>query len=216
MESPWALPFQSEDVIPEPSHTRRPFPPWNLDVLNYVTLYTWKSLRLPKSHHTEDLSRFPAMHIDIVLEVLSHLHPLDLLSISSTCRSFRDLLLSPASDTIWRDSFSHDGTDRLRPPPPPKSMSSARGWAALIYGQNICDECGAPGPCADYSLWRRTCRRKCLSPQLHTEIPGYPRGHEIYRLIPRTGISNPPRFFPADGIDVLEERSTCSGVSYFA
>ncbi|KAJ7616578.1 hypothetical protein FB45DRAFT_1034899 [Roridomyces roridus] len=196
MDSPAVLPFQAEEYIPEPTSTCRLFPPWDLDILNCLTFGTWKSLRVPKSRHTKDLSLFSAMHLDIILEVLSHLHPLDLLSVSSTSRTFRDLLLSPTGDTIWRNSFSDDGTDRLVPPPPPKSMSPGR-WAALIYGHNICDECGASGTPPNYYLWRRV----CTNCRHDLDLPWYARGHEIYGLIAQTGISH----LTAEGQVILEQ-----------
>ncbi|KAJ7636498.1 hypothetical protein FB45DRAFT_906712 [Roridomyces roridus] len=173
-----SLPFQAEDVIPEHSRGRRPLSPWDLQIFNFVAFETWKSLSVPKSHRTEDLSIFPATHLDIILEILSHLHPLDLLHVSRTSRSFYTLLLSSTCDSIWRNSFS-EGTDRLVPPPLPEI-----------------DECGASNTPPNYYFLGRICM------ECHRDLylPGYDRGHQIYSLIPSTGLSH----LNADGQVILD------------
>ncbi|KAJ7608204.1 hypothetical protein FB45DRAFT_877369 [Roridomyces roridus] len=209
------LPFSSTDSLPEFNMSHRPFPPWDLEILNYVTLDTWTSLRVPKSKAFEDLSMFPSMHLDIILEVFSHLHPLDLLSVARSCREFRDLLHSPTAESTWWNAFTGDGSVEHpvpMPTPPPKSIPTARRWAALIYGHNICDECGASETVPDFYLWRRLCTG-CMNDLLCTELPGYALGHEIYNLIPKTtrcvgdvleGWADPPQFDPAEGKAILE------------
>ncbi|KAJ7611316.1 hypothetical protein FB45DRAFT_1037646 [Roridomyces roridus] len=174
-----ALPFST----PDSSNLRnsgRPFPPRDFDTLNYVTPDTWKSLRLPKTRNHQDLSMFPSMHLDILLQVLGHLHPLDLLHLSRTSREFRELLHSATAESIWRHAFGGD----TGLPAPPKSIPSARIWARLIYGPNFCEECGEPRCLPDYTLWRRLCER-CIW-KLGKEIPGYTENHEIHDLIPKT------------------------------
>ncbi|KAJ7607762.1 hypothetical protein FB45DRAFT_1040145 [Roridomyces roridus] len=198
------LPFSSTDDLPEFPISRRPFPPWDLEILNYVTLDTWTSLRVPKSKAFEYLSMFPSMHLDIILEVFSHLHPLDLLSAARSSHEFRDLLHSPTAESTWRNAFTGNGSVEHpvpMPTPPPKSIPTARLWAALIYGHNICDQCGASETVPDFYLWRRLCTG-C-----------YALGHEIYNLIPKTtryvgevleGWEDPPQFDPAEGTAILE------------
>ncbi|KAJ7651374.1 hypothetical protein FB45DRAFT_1018723 [Roridomyces roridus] len=193
----------------------RPFPPRDFHILNYTTLETWKSLRLPKTRECQDLSMFPGMHLDILLQVLSHLHPLDLLHLSHTTHDFHDFLQSPPGELIWRKAFGGDpglpappestAVVRANPtsenirkkafegdpglPAPPKSIS-ARVWTILIYGPNICDH------------------RK-----LARAFPRYPLEHEIYTLIPRTrrtsgdtvlGTSSTSKFHPDEGKAILK------------
>ncbi|KAJ7618082.1 hypothetical protein FB45DRAFT_217462 [Roridomyces roridus] len=201
-----ALPFSAADSFDE-CNSGRPFPPRNFDILNYVTLDTWNSLRRPKSVDRQDLSIFPRMPFDVILQVLGHLHPLDLIHVSRTSRDFRELLHSPTAECIWRDAFGGD----TGLPAPPTSISSARIWARLIYGPNICDDCGMPHCLPDYTLWRRLCT-SCLY-KLDEQLPGYAYDHDIYELIPRTfrqardrtmGKGYFPRFDPAEGKATLD------------
>ncbi|KAJ7239476.1 hypothetical protein C8J57DRAFT_1372589 [Mycena rebaudengoi] len=45
------------------------------------------------------------MDLDIVLEILLYLHPLELLQISRTSKAFHELLRFPITDLTWRNSF---------------------------------------------------------------------------------------------------------------
>ncbi|KAJ7223304.1 hypothetical protein GGX14DRAFT_427331 [Mycena pura] len=105
------------------------------------------------------LEMFPEMHFDIVLEVLRHLHPLDLLHLSRTTREFRDLLHGPALDTIWRESF-------IQPLPPCPSDIPGRRWAHLLFGACTCEECGQPNTLPDFTILRRLCTQ-CMSRNYH-------------------------------------------------
>ncbi|KAJ7027090.1 hypothetical protein C8F04DRAFT_1399643 [Mycena alexandri] len=82
----------------------------NLNTVNYVAVEIWKSLCVPRDqsrlrHLSQDLSLLPSMQLDVVLEVLSHLHPLELTRVSRTNKDFRQLLHSPVSEALWRNSF---------------------------------------------------------------------------------------------------------------
>ncbi|KAJ7891925.1 hypothetical protein B0H14DRAFT_3428351 [Mycena olivaceomarginata] len=92
------------------------------------------------------------MHLDVVLEILGHLHPLMLLQVSRASKTFRQLLRSPITDSTWRNSFSAD-PQLLRCSP----QISGRRWAKLLFGPHICDECGRPGTEPDYTICQRIC-----------------------------------------------------------
>ncbi|KAJ7648224.1 hypothetical protein DFH06DRAFT_1209776 [Mycena polygramma] len=97
------------------------------------------------------LDMFPQMCIDIVLEVLAHLHPLDLIHLSRTTREFRQLLHEPGSDRIWREAF-------LAPLPRCPSEMSGRQWANRLFGSAKCEACGRSETPPDYTIWRRICQ----------------------------------------------------------
>ncbi|KAJ7627358.1 hypothetical protein FB45DRAFT_1082633 [Roridomyces roridus] len=200
-----ALPFHAVGSF-DVCNSGRQFPPRDFQILNYTTLETWKSLRLPKTRGRQDLSLFPSMHLDILLQVLSHLHPLDLLHLSRTSREFRDLLGSPPGELIWRNSFGGDpelpappksiaalpnyqyvrkkafeGQPRL--PTPSKSIPSARTWTNLIYGPNLCDV-------RSYQSSPIHAHVASALYQVSTQIADVVREisckHEIHTLIPKT------------------------------
>ncbi|KAJ7233071.1 hypothetical protein C8J57DRAFT_1532686 [Mycena rebaudengoi] len=86
-----------------------------------------RSLRIPLTSAVRapphDLGMLPSMHIDILYEVLRHLHPIDLIHLSRTSTDFCVLLLVCAAAPLWRDAFR---SLRLTvPPPPPPSTAPA-------------------------------------------------------------------------------------------
>ncbi|KAJ7736441.1 hypothetical protein B0H16DRAFT_120698 [Mycena metata] len=180
-----ALPFIADD--PAVEFFTRATPPRNLDTVNYVAVEIWKSLCVPRDqsrlqHLSQDLSLFPSMQLDVVFEVLSHLHPLELTRVSRTNKSFRQLLHSPVSDALWRNSFLI-GDDLPQCPP----QLSGRRWTKLLFGPRVCDECGEPDTDADYILQRRLCTT-CLTENLLDIVPKYAQSHELNSLhiFPRT------------------------------
>ncbi|KAJ6471953.1 hypothetical protein C8R45DRAFT_1217917 [Mycena sanguinolenta] len=92
------------------------------------------------------------MHIDVVLEVLGHLHPLDLVHLSRTTREFRTLLCGPALDRLWRESF-------VEPLPMCPSDIPGRRWAHLLFGRNECEKCRWPKAPPNFNLVRRLCTK---------------------------------------------------------
>ncbi|KAJ6540547.1 hypothetical protein B0H19DRAFT_1175821 [Mycena capillaripes] len=175
-----ALPF----IVADPSHEllERSVPVRNLETINYVTVEIWKSLRIPQTKSKsvpQDLSMLPSMQLDIVLEVLGHLHPIMLLQVSRTSKSFRELLRSPITDLTWRNSFLVDA----QLPECPRQISGRR-WMKLLFGPRICDECGQADTDADYIIWRRVCNI-CMAQNLLDEMPGYSASHELNSLVHR-------------------------------
>ncbi|KAJ7776366.1 hypothetical protein B0H16DRAFT_1006475 [Mycena metata] len=179
MDSAEALPFIIDD--PSGEFFPRVIPARDLDTVNYVAVEVWKSLCVPRDqsrlqHLSQDLSLFPSMQLDIVLEVLSYLHPLELTRVARTNKTFRQLLHSPVSDALWRNSFLV--VDSLPHCPP---QIPGRRWTKLLFGPRICDECGQPDSNVDYILRRRVCT-KCLAQNLLDTVPGYAESHELNSL----------------------------------
>ncbi|KAJ7473103.1 hypothetical protein B0H11DRAFT_2282623 [Mycena galericulata] len=128
---------------------------------NFVAVECLRALRIERTQFSTralSLDMFPGMHIDIVLEILGHLHPLDLLHLSRTNREFRDLLYAPQLDKIWRAAFH-------APLPPCPSEILGRRWAHLLFGSHTCEECGEPDTLPDFMVWRRLCSY-CMSRKL--------------------------------------------------
>ncbi|KAJ7899771.1 hypothetical protein B0H13DRAFT_1718047 [Mycena leptocephala] len=173
------LPFPIAD--PSSEFGQRSAPVRNLETVNYVTVEIWRSLRIPEiktGRIQQDLSMLPNMQVDIVLEVLGYLHPLELIQVSRTSRAFRELLHS--TDPIWRTSFLTD--DRLPQCPP---QIPGRRWVKLLFGPKICDICGQPNTDADYIIWRRVCI-PCMDENLLDVVPGYTETHELNSAVHRT------------------------------
>ncbi|KAJ7272404.1 hypothetical protein C8J57DRAFT_1715798 [Mycena rebaudengoi] len=190
-ESGWlSLPF----ILSDPATELLQRPVRNLDAINYIRVETWKSLRISKlkskSPPPGALSILPRMHLEIVLEILGYLHPLELLQISRTSKAFHELLRFAITDLTWRNSFmveDHPKTRAdLRLPRCPSQLSGRR-WAKLLFGPKICEECCQCKSSADvdYMLLRRVCDT-CVEANLLDTLPGYSASHELYSMIPRT------------------------------
>ncbi|KAH9986005.1 hypothetical protein BJV74DRAFT_547625 [Russula compacta] len=107
------------------------------------------------------LSELPTMPLDILYEILGHLHPADLLSLSRVDKAFRDLLMSRHSSFLWKTSYL------LIPDVPtcPSDMSEP-AWAHLLFGGAYCYSCGAkPVTKILFSLRRRACK-SCMRAHL--------------------------------------------------
>ncbi|KAF7351734.1 F-box domain-containing protein [Mycena sanguinolenta] len=186
-----ALPFTFADPQEEIS---RPLVR-DFSAINHVAGEAWKYLRLARarlrSSAVEDLSMLPGMHIDIVLEILGYLHPLELVQVSRINKSFRDLLEAPMTNMIWRKAFlidddpdsESDSPDDQLPQCP--SYISGRHWTKLLFGPQTCWECGKADTEPDYIIWRRVCRT-CAEGNLVDTIPGYDVAHELNSTVHRT------------------------------
>lgn len=130
----------------------------------------------------KSLSMLPDMPLDVLFEVLcapsngplpdlrriampqilALLSPADLLRVARTTKSFRRLLLSKKTLSIWKQSRKRlDDTEGSECP----SDLSEPQWASLIWGGNECQECGTkPVLKIQFSLRRRVCVR-CMKEQ---------------------------------------------------
>ncbi|KAI0723984.1 hypothetical protein C8T65DRAFT_628118 [Cerioporus squamosus] len=87
-----------EDMDERPAKRRRKNKPSNAGVASgSCTSTQGKGSRRKKS-----LSMLPHMPLDILYEILSHLHPYDLLHLARTTKAFRVLLMSRSAVTVWK------------------------------------------------------------------------------------------------------------------
>ncbi|KAJ7231486.1 hypothetical protein C8J57DRAFT_179892 [Mycena rebaudengoi] len=97
--------------------------------INYVAMQSWKELRMPLTSAVRapphDLGMLPSMHIDILYEVLFHLHPIDLIHLSRTSTDFCTLLLARTAVPLWRDAFRSPRVRSTSPGAAGRSSSSA-------------------------------------------------------------------------------------------
>ncbi|KAJ7814210.1 hypothetical protein B0H14DRAFT_1420432 [Mycena olivaceomarginata] len=213
---PFTVPDSMDEVFSEVSVRDR-------ESINYVSAETWKSFRIAQAKSKsgpQDLSMFPAMQLDIVLEILGYLHPLELLQVSRANKAFRELLYAPITDLTWRNSFlvendpdspDTDSSPYQIPLCPPHM--SGRRWARLLFGPQICQECGQSGAEVDHLLFRLVCF-PCLEKNLEDVVPGYPASHEIHTALHKTyrGVESDDdldpqrgRFWRADGSAVVAQ-----------
>ncbi|TFK66973.1 hypothetical protein BDN72DRAFT_843602 [Pluteus cervinus] len=97
----------------------------------------------------KDLGPLLNMPVEIFLEVIEHLHPLDLYHLSKTCNAMNDFIQRHSALwlTVWR---SHSV------PPPPPSFSFPR-WAEFLFGPAICDVCQNYVALPDFVHLKRYC-----------------------------------------------------------
>ncbi|EIW52750.1 uncharacterized protein TRAVEDRAFT_90169, partial [Trametes versicolor FP-101664 SS1] len=70
--------------------------------------------------------------VDIFYEIVSHLHPLDLINVARTSKPLRTLLMTRKSRSVWRSCL---GNVRGLPPCPDEMNEPA--YAALLF-ERIC------------------------------------------------------------------------------
>ena len=83
--------------------------------------------------------------VDVMLEVIAPLHPLDLFHLCMTCKGFRQFLLSKdgnlgqAVQRRWEESLDTSGL-----PPPPESVT-AQDWVVFLFERPRCQvSCSYP------------------------------------------------------------------------
>ncbi|KAF7357215.1 F-box domain-containing protein [Mycena sanguinolenta] len=212
-----ALPFTFADPAQEMSGQLVRDPA----AINYVACEAWKTLRISHkrrtgSVRTKNLNLFPSTHLDIILEVLRYLHPLELVQVERTDQSFHDLLNAPITESIWRDSFlveTHSDCPEDQLPRCPSSISG-HWWTKLLFGPQICWECGQSNTEPDYDLWRRVCT-PCAERNLVNTIPGYTETHELNSIVRRTMLNTDDyygrgRFWRSDGVAIVAQYEACA------
>ncbi|KAI0640853.1 hypothetical protein C8Q79DRAFT_417116 [Trametes meyenii] len=131
----------------------------------------------------KSLSVLPAMSIDILFEIFSHLTPRDLLTLSRTTKAFRALLHDRGSTTVWKAArYGVPGT-----PVCPDDVSEPF-WANLLFGEAKCEHCGSGVRRLAFELRRRLCMQclneACLTPaKVKKRFPGK-LGTEVLDLVP--------------------------------
>ncbi|KAF7347542.1 F-box domain-containing protein [Mycena venus] len=124
-----------------------------------------------------------SISLDVVFEILGHLHPLDVLRLSRTSKEFRELLMHKSSRPIWRSSLNNVQDM----PPCPPNMTEPQ-WISLAF-DSICQVCHKIARKVDWSLYIRVCS-KCVKTSLAHRIDictKGPKGEptvDVMQLIP--------------------------------
>ncbi|KAK6987598.1 F-box domain-containing protein [Favolaschia claudopus] len=163
----------------------------DLTKINPVAAEAWKILRIsrPRVKYAPRgcaLDLLSDMQLDIIIEIITYLHPLELSQLARVNKAFRGLLNSSATDLIWRRSFLVDDdpqNQKFRLPRCPAGISG-RQLTRLLYCPLACEVCGASIESPDYNLWRRICLQ-CTRAHLRTIPRQYKCDHELYSMIPR-------------------------------
>ncbi|KAJ7074636.1 hypothetical protein C8F01DRAFT_1101273 [Mycena amicta] len=181
---------------------------WENLAVNYVAVECWKAHRSKRRQQYLSLCLLPQMNMDILFEVLGHLHPFDLIHVSRTNKAFHQLLFCPAAGALWRSAFT-----RHPPLPPCPPEISGRRWARLLFGPQRCDECAAPNTLPDYIICRRLCTQ-CMNKKLYNGVPDYSASHPVNDLCPKTfrsdgssrdSDSDVGRLWPSAASEVVKE-----------
>ncbi|KAJ8076321.1 hypothetical protein PM082_000742 [Marasmius tenuissimus] len=117
---------------------------------NYAYAETVMLLRAEKYSGTEGsstISLFFQLPLDVQIEILGWLHPIDLLRLP---RIFPELLIS---SSIWKSSFQTHVDPALQCP---KEVSFPR-WASLLFDPHKCDECNIRHALPDFAKVERVC-----------------------------------------------------------
>ncbi|KZT09619.1 uncharacterized protein LAESUDRAFT_646055 [Laetiporus sulphureus 93-53] len=77
------------------------------------------------------LDKLPEMPLDILLEIFSHLRPLDLLHLARTTKALRTMLMSRSSISLWKGARELVG----RLPDCPSDLSEPQ-YANLLFDQH--------------------------------------------------------------------------------
>ncbi|KDQ18185.1 hypothetical protein BOTBODRAFT_42588 [Botryobasidium botryosum FD-172 SS1] len=119
------------------------------------------------------------MPFDILLEIMAHLLPDDLISLTYTGRAFRNILRRRSSAEMWRFAFANAGM-----PECPDDLTELQ-YANLAFGTH-CHQCGkSPVKKIEWALRTKLCgdcRGSLLTP--HINIRGDPR--TFYDIFPRS------------------------------
>ncbi|KAL0072271.1 hypothetical protein AAF712_000033 [Marasmius tenuissimus] len=117
---------------------------------NYAYAETVMLLRVGKYSGTEGsstISLFFELPLDVQIEILGWLHPIDLLRLP---RIFPELLISSST---WKSSFQTHVDSALQCP---KEVSFPR-WASLLFDPHKCDECNIRHALPDFAKVERVC-----------------------------------------------------------
>ncbi|KAJ2935035.1 hypothetical protein H1R20_g2022, partial [Candolleomyces eurysporus] len=91
------------------------------------------------------------MPLDVLLEILKYMVPLDLANLSYTNKLFWEMLTGPVTASLWKTARA-----AYKAPAPPEDFSEPR-WAMLLFG-TMCQSCGSKTPRGiDWYLRKRFC-----------------------------------------------------------
>ncbi|KDR85925.1 hypothetical protein GALMADRAFT_132550 [Galerina marginata CBS 339.88] len=101
---------------------------------------------------SKDIEFFRTIPVEILLEILEYLHPIDLLQLMKAHPAFRELLKDCSCTSVWRSTFGNYSDI-------PKIPSNLTGykWADLLFNPSICEKCGASPAPPSITFHRRWC-----------------------------------------------------------
>ncbi|KAF6754408.1 hypothetical protein DFP72DRAFT_369886 [Ephemerocybe angulata] len=150
----------------------------------------------------EVLSRIKEMPLEIVFEILLHLHPSDLLSIARSSQRLREIVLSKRSRFIWTECLSNV---RGLPSCPP-GMTEPQ-FAKLVFDQT-CQFCGKQGMRDVFWACQVRCCPTCVQKQFISE-------EELRARIPEdVGIEKLSSIFPYTVVNLYQPKQP-SKVLYY-
>ncbi|KAI0315503.1 hypothetical protein OF83DRAFT_1293287 [Amylostereum chailletii] len=103
------------------------------------------------------------MPLDVLVEILQQLPPDGLYHMALLNKSFRQLLLSPGFDWLWRISFQNDA----HMPPRPSGVSYY-GWSHILFSNGICHCCGGGTPAKFMFTFRKRVCGRCAPKQYYS------------------------------------------------
>ncbi|KDR85928.1 hypothetical protein GALMADRAFT_393643 [Galerina marginata CBS 339.88] len=124
---------------------------------------------LSRSKHIAFLRTIP---VEIFLEILEYLHPIDLLHLIKTDAMFRELLNDSSANSVWRSAFGNY-------PDTPKIPSNLTGykWADLLFNPSTCERCGASPAPLNVVFYQRLCgaclRKEFIATDKCYQLYGY-------------------------------------------
>ncbi|KAK7695358.1 hypothetical protein QCA50_002550 [Cerrena zonata] len=113
------------------------------------------------------LQELPKMPLDIIDEVLVHLHLGDLLNLSRTTKAFRELVLAPGAERFWNAAM--ENAQAAGVPACPEWLSKP-AYANLIYSPH-CHNCLAGNVQAIFFVWGVRYCKKCQEELLLEDKP---------------------------------------------
>jgi len=115
---------------------------------------TQKGKQPERCRITGRLSKLPGMPLDVLYEIFSLVHPVDLLRMSWASKAFRNVLTSKSSRQVWIATF--DNIPEVRRPPPCPEELTELAYANLLYNP-CCMDCGALHATAYWTALVRLC-----------------------------------------------------------
>ncbi|KIK95926.1 hypothetical protein PAXRUDRAFT_826525 [Paxillus rubicundulus Ve08.2h10] len=114
---------------------------------------------LKRSRRRGRLEMMPGMNLDVLFYIFGFLHPMDILNLARTTKSFRQLLMRKSSAFIWKTSCKQiDGL-----PDCPPDLTEPQ-YVNLVFDPH-CHRCGKVAPTIHWRLRLRycpACRKQCL------------------------------------------------------
>ncbi|TFK69065.1 hypothetical protein BDN72DRAFT_897607 [Pluteus cervinus] len=115
---------------------------------NFVPAYLMITHRRENIHLKEDIPFITRLPLDVLIEVLKYVHPLDLYNISIADPSLKSIVTP-----LWKDVWAEI-------PDKPSTVSYVQ-WAGLWFGPAICEGCNKRVGQPDFTANKRYCT-KCL------------------------------------------------------